>query len=421
MPTEAAPQEKPTKLPTAAEHARSVMDQVIAARETTEDPKTRTAAEAVPTFSKGTAALDPETGKPILPKDAGPEIATEKVALAEPTETTGGTEKQVEPTPAETTPQAKGEKAAEETAKAVQDRFAEYEEFELDEPDYPEFKVPVRVPKQYAQIMKRAFPRRADYDRMRQRLGDAEPVLGPLIADGRIKQVLPLIEQALANQAYGEYVWEGFRRLQEGKPLVQAPVQPQVQPVQPGVEGFVDPLVQAAVEPLQAQIRALEARYGTFEERQASDQRAATEKARQQQVFDQTLRATHNDLAQRYPGEYRSGLPGDPAFARAIQVAKESGYIDAYGLRAGIIFGADAVRMRDAEAAAATASPAAQQIAEREQALAREEAARSARTVAGGAPTQPAPPKPKGPPKTTRADGTLKTPAEFMSEMLAGA
>ena len=162
-------------------------------------------ASAVPTFSKGTRAIDQGTGEPIevppftdggvaVPATEGGEIhgaappsdaaATNGVAktpqqmvdehqarIAEsggavpadngsggpPARPTHGD------TPAEAPP-ASGAAAAEAAAEAIADAFAEYEEFEFDDPT-SNMKYPVRVPKKFAQSANAGMDSRAALDR----------------------------------------------------------------------------------------------------------------------------------------------------------------------------------------------------------------------------------------------------------------
>ncbi len=425
-------------------HAEALKDRLVADGKIQSDPQAAAMSAGLPTFSKGTATLDPNTGKPVAPPQAAPEFSTEKVAPLEGTETTGTTQPQVPAT--ETQPQAAapalapqqqaaGTAAADAAAAQVTDAFAEYEQLDLDEPDFPDVKVPVRVPKQYAQIMKRAFPRRADYDRIRQRWGEAAPILEPLLQDGRIKQVLPLLERALKDPVYGDFVWNGYERMQRGLPPIEQAIQQATQLAQtppplpaqtqtPGGEPLVDPFLDEYLrnDPRFKKLETMEQRFEALErERQAEAQRQQSAQQQQQQQANQMMLA-HQDLERMYPGQFstRNG-PTDAGWQKAMQFAKDYGYIGNYDLRAAIIFGAQRWLEYETDRLAATASPAAQvleQVDAQAAELARRQAAALAAPGAGGVTqtSMPTPPPPK--PSRYQADGkTLKPAEQFLSEI----
>lgn len=443
MPNEAALSE--TKLPSVQEHARAIQAKMVQDGTIKADPKAAMEAAGFPIFSKGTVTLDENTGEPIVPAVAKPDFGESGVALPEPTETTGGTKEPVEarernekgqfvgekPPEAPTIQEEAGTQAAEKVAEQVADAFGDFEEFEVEDPDL-NIKYPVRVPKQYVTSAKRGYPRRADYDRFRQRLGDVEPVLGPLIRDGRIKQVIPLIERALADPQYGDYVWNGYQRAQAGLPLIEqaaaqaaqmgprAITQQQLEGQIPGQEAFVDPLVEGAVAPLRAQLEQMNSRFQSMEQQREAAERAAYQQQQQRETALREINGAHRDLSAMYPGQFNpdSGVR-DPELDKAFGYAQQAGYIEHYGLRSGIIFGAQKLQEIEAERLAATASPAAAALNMNEKAveLARRQAAQAAQAAGGGAPMQAPAPTPRARPSRANQDGTLKPVDLYMREM----
>jgi hypothetical protein len=121
-------------------------------------------------------------------------------------------------------------------------------------------------------------------------------------------------------------------------------------------------------------------------------------------------------LPQQYTGDLRS----DKAmWDRTWQYANDSGYIQAYGIRAGIVFAARAIAEIDAERLAATASPTAAALAAAEAQhgeLARQQAA-AARAVGAGAMSHAPPPPPPVKPAPRDASGSLKPPEQYIREM----
>jgi hypothetical protein len=433
-------------------------------------------ASGIPSFSRGTLPLDPNTRKPIgdaatepgqptfteggvaVEGDKGAQpvggdapggiagsgksaeelLAEHRQRIAEGT-TPGAAPPQAaaataEPATAATTPaQQQGAAAAEAVAAQIADAWAEYDEFEFEDPDL-EVKIPVRVPKQFAATAKRGYGRRAAYDREMSWLKNAE-ALKPLVLDGRLNAVLPLIERALEDPAYGEYVTEGFRRAQQGLPLreraaleaaaagaVQAgPQAPAPIPELSEIEA-TDPFLAEQLRPVLSQFQTLQQRLDAQEaQRQQQEQRQREEQQRQAEIANQMIQA-HRTLAQMYPDKVRLDLGAqDPFWQKASRYAGEAGYTNAWGIAAGIVFGAQKVAEMEQERVAATASPAAAALTTNEASLelARRQAAAASRTVGAGSATQAPPPVRPQPPSTKRPDGTMKSPAEFLAEQQA--
>ena len=82
-------------------------------------------------------------------------------------------------------------------------------------------KIPIRVPKADATAIKRGYPRQAEFSRLSNRYRQANPVLVDLIESGRIGPILPLLQRALDDKAFGDYVFAGYQRAQQGLPLIE--------------------------------------------------------------------------------------------------------------------------------------------------------------------------------------------------------
>ena len=427
-----------TKLPPVREkleqlHNAAVADGRIA-------PAQNDTAITLPSFSKGTVALD-DHGKPILDKNGSgrapgeftegekiPPVAEGAIAAPAPAAASAPAVAPVG-TPAAVAPAAAvaGAEAAEAAATAIAE---EYEEFEFEDPNFEggAIKIPVRVPKRYAESAKRGYDKRTSYDRKMSYLANAEPVLRDLILDGRINQLLPLIQHALSNEEYGKHVTETFRRSQQGQPLIDAAVR-EIQAAAPAgavalpEPAFVDPFVDPRIQTLEERLAATERTQQEWRDAQTRTQQTETQRREHIARNTSLMQGAHQDLAASYPGVFRPELGDqDPAWKAAYKYAQDSGYLGRYDLRAAIVFGGQGWRNLEAERIAAQRSPAAEAIAATESRLldtATREAAAAARTVSGGAAatsTMPAPP-PK--PTPTDQQGNLKPREVFMQEMLA--
>src|ERR1700692_957916 len=449
-------------LPSVRDHATALMADMVKEGKISPDADAATLAAGIPTFSKGTVTLDENTGQPVHPRGKAPktpEFSEGGVAIPEGEQAAGP----IAGAPAEPSPevgtvpgktaeqlitehqafiagavappedkgapavQEAGSQAAEAAAQAVVDAFADYEEFEVEDPDL-ELKYPVRVPKNFAPSAKNGYKRRATYDRTVSYLKNADPVLRQMIEDGRINRVLPLIQAAIENDAYGNYVAQGYDRMQRGLPLIEQARQEGATAGAPTPEpGFdhdaEDPFFAERVKPLVAKYESLEQKFTALEQR---DQTAAERARQQQQEQTRTANAmqdAHKDLDRMFPGHVRLDLGAqDPFWQKAVQQTREGGYADAYGIRAGIVFGGQVAMKNESERLAATSSPTATALQQAEQKhgeLARTQAIAASRTVGGGAPTQSAPPPPVQKPSTKNPDGTMKPPGQYLREQQA--
>ena len=395
-------------------------------------------AAAIPTFSTGTAAIGKD-GKPIVPAKQveAPAFTEGSVAIPEGTETTGGapapTSKEailaahqarvvpeVAPPAESVAGQEAGGVAAEAVAEQIADAFADMEEFEWEDPDLSTddtpVKIPIRVPKQFADVVKRGYGRRGALDRALSYAKNADPVLRNLIENGQINQILPLLQRALSDQAFGEYVYQGYDRATKGLPLIeQAKIEAAASaaPAPAADLGFEDdPFFAERVRPLTAKLESFEQRFRREDEerQQATQRQQQVQRQNEQRALE--MKYAHEDLARAYPNHVRLDLgPNDPFWKKAIDQAKQAGYVDSYGARAGIVFGGQLAMQIDSERLAATGSPTADALRAAEAQhgeLARREAAAAARTVGAGAAMHAAPPPRPKKPSSWNADGTLK-------------
>lgn len=438
------------KLPSVQEHAQSIMDRVIAERGTVENAEEARMAAAVPAFSTGTAAIGKD-GKAIVPKKQAtePEFAESQVALpgvdgSEKVEPEGspaskeailaahqerlktaaaakaGAVAPAEPAAAEV---AIGTEAAET---AADDIWAEMDEFTFSDPDI-EVDIPIRVPKKFSETAKRGYGRRSKLDKEIRFATEAAPVLRQLIEDGTLHNVIPLIQFARDNPEYGALVTQAFERAKKGLPLIeQAKIEAAAAAIPAPVPdaaslGLDNPFFTEELAPLRGELNELK----TWKQQQEEQrQRQASQQAEQRAIAERNSAETklaHEDLARAYPDHVRLDMgPNDPFFRKAVEQARLAGY-GIYGIRAGIVFGAQAAMQIDAERTAASGSPTADALRQAESKhgeLARQEAAASSRKVAAGAPLRATPPPPPQPPSTMNADGTMKAPGQYRDEML---
>jgi hypothetical protein len=436
-----------TPLPSVREHADSLIADLMAKRPPAANIEEARQAAAIPAFSSGTTAIGsdgkpvdlkvdvPEfTGAPVAMPDAGDkaELLKAHQALLDAKAGATAAPSAAKPTEAAVAPAAApagdvvaataGQQSAEAAAQEIVD---EYDEFEWTDPDL-DVPIPIRVPKQFVETVKRGYGRRAALDRAINFAKQADPALRGLIESGQMQQVLPLLQRALTDTAYGEYVTRGYQRAQAGLPLIeQAKAEAEAAAAPAQAPAIFDPMVEdpyyaERLQPLVQKIETLEQRYAREDaQRQEQAQRQQREQALVAQR-DAEFRAAHQDIANAYPQNARLDLgPGDPLWNKAVRYAKEAGYIEAYGPRAGVVFGAQMAMQVEAERLAATGSPAAEALRMAEQQhgeLARREAAAASRAVGGGSSTPAPKPAPPAPPNPRTADGKLKPAAQFLRE-----
>lgn len=412
------------------EHADSIINKAVADGRIAPDGTASDTAALTPVFSKGTAALDPNTGKPVVPRAQGEappfeagHVPLESAApVVAPPGVAPAAAAVVAAQPGTAAPVvAERADAAEAVAQAIVD---DYGEFEFEDPDLGT-KFTMRAPKQFVETAKRGYGRRTALDRAMSNYKNADPVFRSMVEDGRLNKLLPLIQAALDNKEYGEFVTQGFQRLQQGVPLIE---QARAEAAAAGAAAIAapeesNPFVDPEVVSLRDRTAAMERDWQAFQaERQQQTQTQAQH--REQTARNTSLMAgAHQDLAAAYPGVFNAQLGDqDPAWKAAYEYAKDAGYLQRYDLRAAIVFGGQGWRQLEAERIAATASPAAAALATVDARMldtARREAAGSAATVSGGGvgQAQPIPTPPK--PGTKNPDGSMKDQGTYMAEVQA--
>jgi len=440
-------------------HARELVDKMTGAKPAAAELHAEPLGGAVepqllPDFSRGTEALDEETGKPIagraavaLPEgdaggttDALAEAKAEIAGTAAPKErdpasgrfvseaaadVSDAATQPVHVPPAEGAPT--GEAAAEAAAQAILDRPADdFEEVEYEDPDLDQ-KFTVRVPKDSAAAVRNGYMRRADYSRKTMFLGDLRKTVEPLVGDGRLKAILPLIQRALEDPEYGNFVVDAYNRRIAGQPLtpaqaaaaqagaaVAAAAAPAGPPVAPLTEAE-DPFLAEALKPYNdklGQVTNLVEKMAREEEQRRT---AETNAAREYQYRVNVGNQGYAALVQRYGDEFS----GDPerdknSFMRAINYGRASGLFEQYGETPSSIVLAYEDLRREREAA--SASPAVAAVAA---ATEKKVAAANAAAVATGTPAAAPHVKKVPPPPATRVNGVAADPKEYIRQQMA--
>jgi hypothetical protein len=425
-------------------------------------PDAATLAAMTPDFSKGTAALDEETGQPVVAReaavappsgDAGGAIdalagAKEEIsgqaAPAVPAETrerdpatgrfVGEAAPEVQPAAAQPEAKPTGAEAAEAAAAQILDKpdeWAEYDEIEYTDPD-TEKTYKFRTLKGQGDLAKRGFMRHADYTKKTMFLADARRDLEPLIADGRLKAISPLLRRALEDPEFGNFVVDAYNRRLAGQPLTQAQAaaadavqatQPQ-RPAQaeiPALTPSEDPFMAQAMEQYMAPFKERIERAVTVAEQLSArdDAREAAERLQTQQTQHRinVMYSAHQELSRRYPDEFTGDIAKDnDRFQRAATYARESGFAQIYpdNPLAVVLAYEDQRRLREE----AAASPAAAAIAQN-QAAERKVAAANANAVPSGAPATNTTRKTIPPPPATRVNGIAVDAKEYARQQLA--
>jgi hypothetical protein len=409
------------------EHAAKVRDELIAAGKIQPDDKSHLGDKALPAFSAGTATLDAKTGKPVVKVTKPGPFADGKVALegdrsADAVAGDRGNPDPPAPTKADAAPTPTAtDLAADAAAQAMVDAFADAADFEFEDPDL-NVKYPIRVPKAYLESAKRGYGRRAALDRTMSFYKNADPVVRALIEDGRMQQILPLLQRAFDDPEYGEYVYQGYEKRKKGESLLQAAAREAAAAAPPALNpGDEELLNDPILGPRFKQMQQLQERLDRFEAERVEQAQAAQRREEQQRQVATQMIAAHHDLATAYPGRYNPGMgPSDPRWQEVVKYANDSGYAQVYGLRAGIVFAAQAIAQIEQEREAISASPTAttlQQVEARQLALARQEAAAGASAVGTGGRGPDPGPRTYQRPERMRQDGTLKPVEEYMSEV----
>lgn len=427
-------------------------------------PLDATAAETaalVPPFSKGTTALDPTSGEPIIgggqpvadvTSDAGGDaMAAAQAEIAGEPEPTAPKKRDsktgqfiaekpaapvaaVEPAPTEQPAavaaqpaQAASEAAAEAVAGEATDPWAAYEEIEYEDPTL-EKKFKVRVPKDDAKLLRGGYMRQADYSRKTLQLAAARNALLPLIEDGSISNLLPLIAMGTRDQEFAQVVAEIAQRRVRGEPMLPAatvaapqPTQPPSQPSQEfqldeNADPYLAGVLKQTVQPVAAQLEELRGMVKgmatTEEQRAAAEQAAVRENNRRIGV----MMASHQALSQWFPDEFSGDINKDgELFQRVATYARDSGFAQAYPDNP--LAMAMAWRQYHDSRAQSASSPAVAAVEQRD--VERRVATATAAAIPAGTPTTPQT-KPKIPPMPpTRVNGVPVPPKEYAAAVAA--
>jgi hypothetical protein len=447
-----------------AAHAQKLIDAKIADGTIVPDSNSAVAAAAMPSFSEGTLALDDRTGRPIIPgnavtapaitdgttidpnatgalgndADAGAALEAAAAGRADaPRDPQGRFAAPEKPlaadAPAAATPApAQRAAAADAAAAQVLDDWADFETLTFEHDDGSKYQV--RARRAEAKQIERFNRRQAQVDRHASWLSRYRPTLEPLIVEGRLDPILPVLQRALADNDFGNAVIEMFNRRAMGQPMypqAAAPAAPAGAPPAGApapaaalqIPEITDPYVAEVIAPVlatvQQQFGALQARLDTYESTGREQQQRAAAAAEQQRQRNLQVWQGHQDLARMYPTEFT----GDPvrdqaALTPILRYAREGGYVEQYGPRAGVVLAAQQYRAERAD----TASPAADMLAaiDRTTLQAAGVQAGAARSVAGGtAAVQPARRALPKPPDIHDAQGRRKDPRTFMAEQQA--
>lgn len=393
-------------------------------------------AQPLPNFSEATTPLDAD-GKPLVAQehvtvtpeeiqgtpDGGPlQSSTNADALAQATaeaDAAGGhpTPQRNDkgqfvsdkPTTDQPTPQAAptGTAAAEAAAANLLNKD-EYEEIEYEDSDTGE-KFVVLAKKDHAPQVKKGYARRSVMDRSARFLSQARPILEPLITDGRMRDILPLIQQAMSDPEYAQFVIEAFNRRVTGQPLAPtapaAQAQPQAatptaQTAIPVLAENEDPYMAQYVNPITQRLNELDQRTRTFEQHQADERTRQAQRDEQQRRGIAIMQQTHADLSRYYPDEFTGDVNRDqPLLVQAAKFARESGMIATYGESpATVILAYERLRADRQQAAASPAAQMLQQVSVVEQQVARA----NAQAVSPGAPATNTTKKPTPKPPSVR-------------------
>lgn len=397
------------------------------------------AATAVPSFSKGTVAIDEHTQRPIVTGQDPGQIGGETVKVdgadlgGDPNRKLGGEAaaeaaagEMLEQTPPEVDPpvaaapapvEAPDGGAAEPAAGAIARNWDDYEEIDYDDPEAGQT-YKVYATKDQAAAVKGGYARRSIMDRHATYLGQAREVLEPLITDGRIQQVLPLLRAAMEDPEYGQFVVDAFNRRQQGLPLTPAQAAavaaaPAVAASNDGAD-YEDPFLKHAIDPLRSELDEIKGIVKSQAQREQEANEQAQMNARAQQEINQMLATTHRDLHTHYPDAFQGKWDADKELIGKIyQYANQAGYFQTYG------YTPAAFRLAYTELRAARSEASSPAAAVVNQAAAASAAApvRSVPTgtAQGGGVTRKAPPAPV---VMRRQDGSMISAREFAEQEL---
>jgi hypothetical protein len=367
------------------EHANELIAKLAEQKKIHLDPggDTSAIASVMPDWSKATSPID-EGGAPVVPTEAAITELPEPQAAPTPEpqarddkgrfvgeEPTQAQEPASEPV-AEAKPEAAIDAIVEQAKETASDPFADYEEVEYNDPDLDKsFKVLAK--KDDANAVRRGYSRQADYTRKTMALAAARRELQPLIDNGTITNILPLVNLALNDPEYGNFVVEAARRRSLGLSLTPqqeqavevaqvatAATAPPQQPIAPLTDSE-DPFMAQYLQPVRNELKEVLGRVNTLAAQE--DQRLAQERANYNENLRRAnfLQQTHEALTSYYPDEFNGDMGHDRAsLERAWDYSLRSGFIGRYGENPMVVV--SAWNQFRQERAAAAASPAAEAI-----------------------------------------------------------
>ena len=454
-----------------AEHAQKLLTQAVESGQVAPDAAAAVAGATIPAFSAGTVALDPNTGRPASAPPPNDETAISRTAPVDPLSDDADAgaaqeaaaagraatpererdasgkfvgDKPAEPKPPAAAPKPKTQTqraaAAEDAAQAIID---EWEDLQFEHDDGSKYTV--RAKKGEAKQIERFNRRQAQVDRHAAWMNKFRPVLEPLVTGGQLDAVLPVLQRAVQDQRFGEFVIQAYNRVAAGLPLEGGvpgtPAQQQVTP--PPTPGAVapaavaappaisDPFIAEALAPvmpwiqgIQEQNAALQQKIAEWEGTQVAQSQRQQQEAAAAAERSSQLQAAHMDLARMYPARFTGNLQRDQReWDNVIRYARDGGYVDmpGYGLRGAVVAAAHQYIADRSE----TASPAAEIINEIDRTTLRaaQQQAAGARSISGGgaAPQATARSQRLVPqkPSTRDANGRIKPARQMMEETQA--
>jgi hypothetical protein len=277
------------------------------------------------------------------------------------------------------------------------DIWADVDDIEYEDSDTGE-KFVVRAPKSYADKVRNGYSRRSVMDRATRYLAQAKSSLEPIITDGRFAQIQPMLDRALQDPEFGQFVNDAYNRRVQGLPLTaqqqQAVTQVQQQQAQQamdsglGSQDIEDPYVAEIVRQIEMRIsNQMQPFQQELENnrRFAEQQQAQQRMAQQQQVeAARVIQELENEFRSVYPSEFQGSSDDVRAKIRHLfNYAGQAGYITQYDNANNVKL---AVRLAHTQLASTSApSPlAAAQSAASIEAQARQEAAQRVAASSGG-------------------------------------
>ncbi len=444
-------------------HAQKLISEAVAKGSVSlPDGESAAAAASVPSFSAGTVAIDdagrvsvphetPATAldstRPVgtlgaLSDDADAGAADEAAAAGRAADAPRDDRGKFTKTPTEPAAQPKPAKAAKAPkTEAQKDAAADAAAADiLDSDDWDDLtfehddgsKYTVRAKKAERAQVERFNQRQAQVDRAKTWLGKFKPTLEPLITSGQLDPILPILQRALQDPEFGQFLTQAFNRRLIGQPLtpqgtqvVDRPTPGQASPAATAMPEITDPWIAEQIGPIlaryQSESQELRNQLAEFQRTQETAAQQQQRQAAERSQREARLGFAHQELARKYPSMWTGDINRDrPAWDAAWRYARDSGLLNSHELGAAVIFAAEEIMRQRAD----TASPAAAMIEQVDRAQMRAAAAQAsnARSIAGGggsptpAPRRPAPPAKPG---HRDANGKMKDPRTFMQEAQA--